>query len=62
MKKKWIAVLLILSMIFCMTGCSEEYDRTQKSIVNLTVSRTKKESHWTGKFYTHDYNVYFDII
>ena len=61
MKKKWIAVLLILSMLFCITGYSEEYDRTEKSIVNLTVSRTEKESHWTGKFYTHDYNVYFDI-
>lgn len=61
MKKKWIAVLLIMSMLLCMTGCSEEYDNTEKNIVNLTVLRTEKKSRWAGKFYTHDYNVYFDI-
>ena len=61
MKKKWIAVLLIMSMLLCMTGCSGEYDNTEKNIVNLTVLRTEKKSRWTGKFYTHDYNVYFDI-
>ena len=30
MKKKWIAVLLIMSMLLCMTGCSEEYDNTDR--------------------------------
>lgn len=48
-------------MLLCMTGCLEEYDSKEKSIVNLTVLRTEKKSRWTGKFYTYDYNVYFDI-
>ncbi len=61
LKNKLIAVLLIVSVLFYMTGCSEEYDSTEKHIVNVTVLRTEKESHWTGKFYTYDYNVYFDI-
>lgn len=61
MKNKCIAFLLILSMFLCVSGCSSEYDEIEKHIVNVTVLRTEKESHWTGKFYAHDYNVYFDV-
>lgn len=50
MKKKWIAVLLILSMLFCMTGCSTEYDNAEKHIVNVTVLRTEKNLIGLGNF------------
>lgn len=59
MKKK-VALMLSVLMIF-LSGCSAEYDNTEKKIVNVTVLRIEKESHWAGKFYTYDYNVYFDI-
>lgn len=59
MKKK--ASLLLSVLMLLLSGCSAEYDSTEKNIVNLTVLRTEKESHWLGKFYTYDYNVYFDI-
>lgn len=59
MKKK-IALMLSVLMLL-LSACGTEYDNTEKSIVNLTVLRTEKKSRWTGKFYAHDYNVYFDI-
>lgn len=59
MKKK-ILLLLAVSII-SISGCGKEYDGTEKRIVNLSVSRTEKESHWRGKRHAYDYNVYFDI-
>lgn len=63
MKNKWMKFVVIgLTIIFLfeITGCSEVYDESEKYIVNVTVLRTEKESHWNGKYTVYDYNVYFD--
>lgn len=56
MKKAFLAALCGLILL---TGCS--YENTEKKVVNLTVNRIEKESHWTGKFHKYEYNIYFDI-
>lgn len=59
--KNFIVIALIAAFLLGVTGCSNEYEESKKYIVDVIVLRTEKDSHWTGKFYTYDYNVYFDI-
>lgn len=59
MKKKIILFLMIL-MLF-LSSCSSEKAKFESHIVNVTVLKTEKESHWSGKFYTYNYYVYFDV-
>lgn len=48
MKKKWIAVLLILSMVLCMTGCTD----TTTTVGNATEEEKEGEVSLT---YTADF-------
>lgn len=58
--KRKVIIGLVVIFLLGLTGCLKEYDKSEKYIVNVTVLRTEKQSHWTGKFYTYSYNVYFD--
>lgn len=47
--------------MFILSSCGSEEVKAERQIVNITVLKTEKESHWSGKFYTCNYYVYFDI-
>lgn len=55
------AILFFTLLMLFLSSCDSEEVTSERQIVNITVLKTEKESHWSGKFYTYNHYVYFDI-